>query len=525
MTSSKLTAPTLSSTPASASRTPEGPIYLGMRWRLLSSDTALVVTALAVIVPLFLLSEKLDIRGGLGWDGGIYGSIAADFPTQLVTNQLNDYYIQRILPSAIVSFGLQLTGIPRSVDHIIQAFIVLNAALLALVAYFWGGIARELFISVPGRWVGLLALFGSYAVLKFSAFYPVLTDVPGFAMGFALLYFYQRGSAVGLIVTILAGVFTWPTVIYVGAPLLVFGGSRLSIARPDAKPHAVSFMISLGIAVALLASYSYFADWPTLRAALQPVLNLSISVAVIALFFGFVYLTNVQLRITLQDAITTLRRRNGLVRLAALAVIVFILTVAQRLWSGGPPTLDTATFATRMLTQSIMYPAVSYVADAVYFGPIVLLTILLWPRVCQSLHTYGVGMLLSVGIGLLLALSSESRIQNELVGLIIPFSVKAIDTLDWGSPQYWLFGSVSLLASKVWLTIGSVANGNQDLYFMSLGPWMTAQTYETQGALALVCTYVLYQACVRGRSTVSAAESEVPEIAFTEMQSRTAASR
>jgi len=70
--------------------------------------------------------------------------------------------------------------------------------LLTLLAYVWCLIARELDIGMRGKWLGFVALFVNFAVLKQAGYYPVLTDVPAYALGALTLLFYLKRSTIGL---------------------------------------------------------------------------------------------------------------------------------------------------------------------------------------------------------------------------------------------------------------------------------------------------------------------------------------
>src|SRR5262249_23661423 len=125
----------------------------------------------------------------------------------------------------------------------------LDVALIALVAWFWCRIARRLEVSERGKWLGFIALFVNYVVLKHTVYCPVTTDVAAYALGAARLWCYLGGRTGALSPVLLAGAFTWPVALPVGALLLLFprapGGQR------DAAPVRPHWNL---LAAALLAA-------------------------------------------------------------------------------------------------------------------------------------------------------------------------------------------------------------------------------------------------------------------------------
>ena len=62
-------------------------------------------------VPQCSAGERLSLNEGYGWDGLFYGDWVERLGTVLFAEGLDDYYLQRILPSALVRAGLVLAGL------------------------------------------------------------------------------------------------------------------------------------------------------------------------------------------------------------------------------------------------------------------------------------------------------------------------------------------------------------------------------------------------------------------------------
>src|SRR6266849_3846734 len=81
---------------------------------LWSIELQMVLAALALALGCLAFSEQVPVNGGFGWDGVAYGGWARDFYNAVFVRGLNSYYIGRILPSAIVHYGLRALSLARS---------------------------------------------------------------------------------------------------------------------------------------------------------------------------------------------------------------------------------------------------------------------------------------------------------------------------------------------------------------------------------------------------------------------------
>jgi len=98
----------------------------------------MVIMMLCIGVANILWAERLTVNGGFGWDGMWYGSWAKDFYNAIFIQRVPAYYVQRILPSAIVHYGMRLLGVPLHDKNILLGFDIYNLVLLLLSVYVWG---------------------------------------------------------------------------------------------------------------------------------------------------------------------------------------------------------------------------------------------------------------------------------------------------------------------------------------------------------------------------------------------------
>src|SRR5258708_2314460 len=102
------------------------------RWR---TDAALMAGIVGVLcIASVMVVERIGINGGQGWDGMAYTEWAEDFWHLVVVTGLTRYHSQRVLPSAIVHYGLRIIGRPTDAAHVIAGFQILDTAMLVIAA-------------------------------------------------------------------------------------------------------------------------------------------------------------------------------------------------------------------------------------------------------------------------------------------------------------------------------------------------------------------------------------------------------
>jgi len=241
------------------------------------------------------------------------------------------------------------------------------------------------------------------------------------------------------------------------------------------------------------------------------VLNLSLGVSLVYLFLGTARLLDHDHLFSVRQLLTWRLLGRGILVLALGLTVRY----AQQRWAARESELGAGALLPQTAHATVTRPGVFLVTHCAYYGPMFLLAIFLWRPVCRLLHQHGTGLTLAVGAGLLLSLNSQSRFCLNVWVMLVPFVVKAADGLAWGPRQYGVFAGLSLLASKVWLTIntgpftGNLLEFPDQYLFMSHGPWVSDAMYLAQGAAAMVMAALLYAVCVR---TPAVTNAQAPDL-------------
>jgi hypothetical protein len=499
----------------SSSRLPASSLPVGMRGAPGDGALILLVVALLGLVQV-LFGERLAYGNGFGWDGQYYGSWARDFYHSFFVEGVSSYYVQRVLPSAIVHYGMKAASVSFTDANIVRAFSVYQFALLLLGAWLWTRIARLLALSRGSTWFGFLGIYLSFALLKSAFYLPVTTDTSAVTLGMAMLYFYLRGSQVGVAAVVIIGAFTWPMFVYQGAILLAFPRGRG--ADPAPAPRVAGLSVArwgaLALALAVVAAIAVRA-WvqPEFAAAAagwginERLLPLSIALAGIYLFLAVDGLADARV---LYSPRAWYRAVHWPGMAAAVALFIAVQLAAQGLANGEAVPGSMGSLIKQTLLVSVAQPLIFVVAHAVYFGPVVLLLILFWRPACAVAREFGLGYLLVLAMNLVLSLNSQTRfLSHALVFFVVPLAVALDRRIVWSPARLAAWALLCLVGSRVWYTMNTgpqVYDGTRESllafplqhYFMNYGPWMSAEMYRVQGVVVLLAFLAVYLLYVRG---------------------------
>jgi hypothetical protein len=127
-----------------------------------------------------------------------------------------------------------------------------------------------------------------------------------------------------------------------------------------------------------------------------------------------------------------------------------------------------------------------------------LLTILVWPRVVDSMRPRGLALLVMAGMAVVLSLDAESRQLVDLMPLMVVFTTVAVQH-RLRSSLVFVFGAATVAASKVWLPInhgrypypGTFFDFPAQYLFMNAGPYISSRSYAIRGSMVLAAGIAL----------------------------------
>lgn len=487
-----------------------------MRPRL---DWTLTAGAVAIGVLLYLLGDRTNWSGGLGFDGLFYGELAKNFPSTVFghgqvappgfgpytgphISGVDSYYVYRIFPSALVWAGLKVTTLSPTDGHVIGLFAALNTAMYALATWCWCRSAALLGLGEREKILGATALLINFAVLRTGAYLPVLTDQVALGLGALSFYLWLRGSLGWLVLCVVLGCFTWPLTFLVGGLLLLFPApadarGAFAAGAPAAAPRRISrpsaFQLALGALAGLLTIGALISLQSGGRVSIEgtpqlPVFPLSAAIAGLYVFALVVFFLPAAPR-----RLLAILRRIRPSRLALAVAVIGATRIAGALIARRAG-LDSRAILEEELWWTTLDPGVFLVVLVSYFGPLMLALLADLPRAAANAWRLGPGMASVVAVGLLGALTTQPReVVDVLPFLLVPGVLAFRRLFGLCTPALVCFFLISLAFSRIWLYIGPLSTDFAQLqhfpaqaYFMALGPYTTHLTYALQlGAVLL----------------------------------------
>lgn len=423
----------------------------------------------------------------------------------IFSGKLDSYYLQRIVPSAVVFCGLKLLRIPVEDGHIIKGFELLNTILLLAAAWLWMLISRELNLGSSGRWLGFAGLFLNFFNLKFNTYYPVLTDVAAFTLGLGMLYLFLVRGNLRLLGVGVIGFFTWPTALYTSLLLFIFPRSAgPSQVESGKNPYSKWISLALGsIAVSMAVFVHYIQGYQHNDGTIESWIPLSMCGLFLYVFFATRGISDTR-------NILGFERDGGLLLrvLVAITLVLLLKRLSFQLSNADDLTAHLG-YVQAILALSVAKPLIFGLAHVVYFGPIALLTYFLWGSIGRNIGAYGPGLILVTCAAVFQSLGSESRQLSLALPFIVAFTAKAAEGLEWRRSYFWFFILLSLLYSKIWLRInfpepvifdpGAFFGFPAQRLFMNIGYWMSTSMYLVQGGVVAITGVLFYFMLFRSR--------------------------
>lgn len=442
--------------------------------------------------------ERIGVNRGQGWDGMSYTAWAEAFWQRVVVEGLTRYHAQRVLPSAIVHYGLRLVGATPDLAHVIAGFQVLNTVVLAGAAVLWAELGAVMQWRRAAVWVGFVALFGGFANARHALYYPTLTDPMAFALGMAMAWGYltRRGWVLWLVAA--AGLVTWPALAPLAMVLMVLPRAGVPVeAGPRVRRWIAAGLAAIGAAVFGVLAMWYlahpvpgvgdekFAQWVR-----RDLLVITLPMLAVMLGAGW-YVLLVEPRLwNVRGYFRQIFCARVLVSVAGIVGLV----IARQLWlarvgahGDGP---SGAQFLCEHTLAAIRGPVWGLVHQVVYFGPIVIVAVIHWRRIAEVAAAWGPGAVLALALTVAFAAGSNARQWNHLLPFLVAATIAATEA-RWTVRRALGFVAIALPWSKLWLQIGYDRplvwqEFPNQRYFMNHGPYASDAMY----AIHLVASVV-----------------------------------
>lgn len=505
-----------------------------------SSHRLMLLIVLLLGLLNFFWGEKVTAGGGFGWDGVTYAEMVRHLDTMISNSELGSYYMQRILPAAIVRGLLLLADVSINNVNIINGFEIYNLFILVLILASWKRISDKLLISIGGRWIGFSAIFINFECSKQSFFYPVLTDVTALLVGMLLLLFYIEKKPILLLIVSIVGAFCWPVVSLSGA-LLIF---LLKTVLPDdvIKPQPLNltfkpfiFLLSASVLCYLVLmlftpvseqvcngfnqsinEYQKFIPTQLINRIENSINGVDSCLIGKALSKFEKLLTATPSIFVLFMALVTLIGSTSffkylifniwktqilliLIAVAALSIPALIVKYLSNPSVSNPSSLINLVLVMLFPQEGKFFLAL--VSLSVFWGPVVLLIIIYWNEFCVQARKLGPGLVAVIALTLILGFVGEPRFLTIGWPFFVLVLVLVFEELRLKPAFKPVFIIITIIFAQFWIRLNyepwsqNDFDGLQDFpkqfYFMHYGLWMSWLTYLLQFIIVIISAYVL----------------------------------
>jgi len=442
------------------------------------------------------LAEKLPPDYPPVSDGYRFIGIARRF---LESGQIDSYRAMRIAPSSVVHGGLAAFDLPHSNENIILGFEVLNLVALCTAVYAVERILRLLGVGARMRELALVLLLVNYPMLKYSVFYPALTDFSAIGLSSLLLLFHLQNRTWALVLTSIVGAFTWPILFLQGLILLVLPREDQESARLPRPRRRLLSTLSAAWGLGLLAYFVVFRGLDTYTGSLRldPTWVVVSAIFLVPMYF---FLPTMLFQKSFFDLRAVAARIRGWKLLAALLLFTAFWPLKDAVVT---QPLDPGLFGVpHFLSVQVLYgsvrPLINLVAHTTFYGCLAVLLLFFWKSFGISVARRGLGLVLAFLLNFyLILLASESRQLSNLLPWFVVFLCVSLDRFDFPRHFASLVLILNVVASKVWLPMGDPWFTQR--HMMSNGPWMSEESWLLQLVGFTAITAILFFSLFRVR--------------------------
>ncbi len=480
-----------------------------------SSRTAIRVILLSVllfIVSLSFLGEKVAKDDGIGWDGEIYLETIQHFSNKIISHGYTQYGIHRILPYGLLNLTFKLFDIPITTRSALIGGAILDIiALFFCVCYFFR-ISTFLNWKSSSEIIAFSSLFYSYPILKVLGYYILQSDIFAFLLGLMLVYFFIVNQRKSLVVCGIVGAFIWPVASLCAFALAFFPRNPLTIYQSftGRKDKFSYWTIYLSLALIPVLFWIY---WAIRSGYLLIAINngrlLTILILFVTSLCSTFYLGYVirPFRLARSEVFALFKSKETWGRFLLFLLFLFgVYALCRFLASDEVGAVSVYSLTKRVLLSGMNYPLSNVESFFVFYGPVILIILFCWPKICFFISNKGLGYFFIIALGIFFSLDSEARISFMFLPFFIIPAMEYIDSISW---RYWVpvtYMAICIVLSHCWFPINvdgmdcylSWENLNHygefpaQRYFMFTGRWQNREIYILFIIVTFLVASVLY---------------------------------
>jgi hypothetical protein len=464
----------------------------------------LLVCIYAIIY--YFSGDKLPVRGGLGWDGLVYGAYAKNFIAEISSNS-DAYHVSRCFPSFLIWSICRVLRIHLDTPAaIFTAFYIFNNMCFLLIALVWNRICVFKKFSFEVFVFGFLCFFCNFIFFKYYQYAPVLTDVFALLLGMLALYFYVKDMYISLYLLLIPIMLTWPIGVVFIFILTVFNKIKSPLILSKRK-FKYAFLIALiyGLIIIFLSHTEYLKNIYRLAGINDVAVNLSVLSASIASLYVFLIVKEVRFTF-LSKKLISVNRLLIFICFFILAFSIYHYLLGLSFHNSTDPSALSSRLISTFLfiyvpTGPLIKPGIFLTMQVATWGPVTLLFIIYCKQMFKKAYNENLALVVLLLISFYFGLNPQYRFNTFLMPITIFLLCMVMQDLKINYKFNLWFGLIALFSSKIYLplNVGNMPSepSSYDLlhtglqrFFMNSGDWVSWRGYYITLGLT-VCTTIM----------------------------------
>ena len=460
----------------------------------------------------FFYGYVLSVNDGFGYDGNYYGTTAKKFYQQVFGGELTFYRIQRIFPSFIMSCLLTILNLPKENYYVVKLWQIYHMVLLQVCVLIWIRIANMYKLDLRYIWLGFFLGFVNFANVMVTFWYPVLTDLTAFTLGFLLLYFHLKNNLTGKIIISILGALTWPSFMYYGILMIIFPMNSNVVFSEKYEKHKINilaFLIPLPfLALSSYYIYKYMAFgqlFPYVKKAV-PFIDSLLLIAAVLNYILMVYIFRIFLPSFnfskyfqfAKNLFSGIKLKHVLISAVMYAIVFIPLKYLSNPEAGGQSSSFMKVFYCISLYSTLKPLGYILVAITCY-GPLFIMMYFFMSRYKEIIESFGFGVLVSFIITVLLMFTSETRLVSNFIPFILLFTILVLKEMNMSKRLFGVLIAFSFILSKMYISLDGIPIESQSAYdfpnqlaFMNTFTFSNLAYYIQLPVIGLMSVIVIY---------------------------------
>lgn len=458
-----------------------------------------LIASLFAVIVFQMVGEKVPVNDGTMGDGLFYRSIAEDFLGKIEDESYNVFQLQRVMPFAVLNVTFSLFEWVKSHEGLLRGIVILNFLMAALGVYWYFALTRKLRLRDNLTVLGFLLLFVNFAVLKDMWYHPFHPGFSAMMLGIGQVNYFVRVERQRLFLLSLVSGFVWPSMFLTGLFLMLMPSDKLLVHESDRPKSFYPIIVCCIVLVVLIITGIWTGRFGNGGGELA--LHILSIAALLIYFLAFLIKNPIQWKRSFD--LFRSKLKAGKLQVFWLSLTAFFLIIF--LLSGSNGNIFFLDVAENYFTEILRFPLDFLVGHTLYFGFLVPLAMVFFPRMMKEMANLGMGFAMACTFMFVFILHPEPQFLLPFYPFLVLLILKSVKRYRLLKKDILVIGGFNLLLSAAWLPLNvsgmEEALGGENLSLLSQFPaqryWMHfghMMSWEVYIGAAVVFTLLVWLA-------------------------------